>query len=215
MKKIFYSVMAAALILGGCAEDKETVDGAGTGTIYGVITDKATGEPVRAAGVQLLPLGVNTVTFDDGHYEYPELKPGEYTLNVTKTEYTDISGYAITVESGKTAKGDMQMVKLPPSLRIVDDSKKDISLLDFSNTSATSKSFNVFNDGPVTLQWEIVESSNWFSVNQKSGTLTSGSILAIIVTIDKSKITGSVTDNIFVTSNNGNKSISIKANSSN
>lgn len=31
------------------------------GTIYGVVTDKATGEPVKSAGVELSPVGLKTI----------------------------------------------------------------------------------------------------------------------------------------------------------
>ncbi|MDR2835037.1 MAG: carboxypeptidase-like regulatory domain-containing protein, partial [Bacteroidales bacterium] len=67
MRKIIYLVLAATLVFSGCKKDELS------GGIYGVITDKATGEPIRNAGVQLNPLGTKTVTGSEGQYEFTEL----------------------------------------------------------------------------------------------------------------------------------------------
>ena len=100
------------------------------GSIYGVVTDKATGEPVINAGVELQPIGLKTVTGSDGQFEFNEVAAGEYTLYVTKTGYSDNSS-DITVKSGKQSKGDVQLEKASATLRIVDDAGNDISELDF------------------------------------------------------------------------------------
>ena len=69
------------------------------GSIYGVVTDKATGEPVKNANVQLRPSGETTLTGNDGRYEFLELKDGNYSIVVSKTEYTDlVDDYVITIE---------------------------------------------------------------------------------------------------------------------
>ena len=60
------------------------------GSIYGIVTDKATGEPVKNANVQLRPSGETTLTGTDGRYEFVDLKNGEYSITVSKTEYTDL-----------------------------------------------------------------------------------------------------------------------------
>ena len=40
------------------------------GSIYGTVTDKATGDCVANAGVELLPKGLKTVTGFDGTFEF-------------------------------------------------------------------------------------------------------------------------------------------------
>ena len=40
------------------------------GSIYGTVVDKATGEPIKSAGVTLTPNGSTTVTGSDGHFEF-------------------------------------------------------------------------------------------------------------------------------------------------
>ncbi len=87
-----------------------------TGSIYGIVTDKATGEQIINAGVELQPIGLKTVTGSDGQFEFNEVAAGTYTLFVTKTGYSESSS-SITVESGKQAKGDVQLEKLPAAKR--------------------------------------------------------------------------------------------------
>ena len=116
------------------------------GSIYGIVTDKATGESIINAGVELQPTGLKTVTGSDGQFEFNEVAAGEYTLYVTKTGYVDQSS-SIVVEAGKQSKGDVQLEKAPAALRIVDDKGKDIDELDFgAEISDVSRQFNIFND---------------------------------------------------------------------
>ena len=69
------------------------------GSIYGVVTDKATGEPVKNANVQLRPTGETTLTGNDGRYEFLDVKNGEYSISVSKTGYTNlVDDYVIIVE---------------------------------------------------------------------------------------------------------------------
>jgi hypothetical protein len=211
MKQILLAILIAACFY-GCAPSGGS-EAESTGSIYGVITDKATGEPIRAAGVQLNPVGTKTVTGDEGQYEFVELAPGNYTIQVTKTGYADLTGHSITVIGGKTNKGDVQLQLLPPSLRVTDNDKKDISELDFGSAEADiTRSFNIFNDGVATLEWEITETSDWIiQLSKESGVLSTGATQAIVLTIDREKLaTGDNTHTIHITSNNGSKQLTIK-----
>jgi hypothetical protein len=210
MKKIIYSVMAVALVMGGCAENEK---GEQIGGIYGVIADKATGEPVKSAGVQLSPTGTKTVTGSEGQYEFAELQAGDYAITVTKTGYADLLNYKITVEAGKTNKGDVQIEVLPPSLRVVDNNRNDIDSLDFGSAEDdVTRGFNIFNDGVDPLEWEIIETCEWITeLNKTSGTLQPGKTQGIIVTIDREKLSGARTTTVHVSSDNGSKQIMVKA----
>lgn len=82
------------------------------GSIYGVVTDKATGEPVKNANVQLRPTGETTLTGNDGRYEFLDLKNGEYSISVSKTGYTNlVDDYVITVDGPKEMRRDVQIEK--------------------------------------------------------------------------------------------------------
>ena len=213
MKKLLHTILIAVFCY-GCTEGGDNNNAESTGSIYGVITDKATGEPIRSAGVLLNPGGKNTTTGNDGQYEFPELTPGDYTIAVTKTGYADLTGHKITVTGGKTNKGDVQLQLLPPSLRVTDNDKNDISELDFGIEAADlMRSFNIFNDGPEKLEWEITETCDWITkVSKENGVLNAGATHAIVITIDREKLSGGRSETtIHITSNNGSKIITVIA----
>lgn len=60
MKKLIPILLGIFLFLvaTSCSKEEESVL---PGTIYGIVTDKATGEPVKSAGVELSPVGLKTI----------------------------------------------------------------------------------------------------------------------------------------------------------
>lgn len=212
MKKIFVFLTALLFVMlfSTCTdEDKQDQKGG----IHGIITDKATGEPIRNAGVQLNN-GMQTITGSEGQYEFIDLEAKTYKINVTKTGYASIVGYSINVEGGKTAKGDIQIEKLPAALKLVDNNGNEIDSLDFGSAfSDITRSFGIFNDGESSLDWQITETAEWITnISKTEGILNAGSTQSIIVTIDRNQlIDGENTTNVIVTSNNGSKDLLIKA----
>ncbi len=216
MKKLLFSLFAiSALCLGFVSCTEETVDE--PGSIYGVVTDKTTGEPIQSAGVELSPTGAKTVTGSEGQFEFTALAAGQYTLVITKSGYTDYTSSTITVKTGAVTKTDVQIEQLPPALRIVNDHREDISTLDFGDAEAdVARSFNIFNDGVKTLEWEITKTADWItSISKQSGSLEAGSTQALIVTIDRTKlVSGKNTTTVHITSNNGSKQLTVVATNS-
>ncbi len=216
MKKLLFSLFAiSALCLGFVSCTEETVDE--PGSIYGVVTDKTTGEPIQSAGVELSPTGAKTVTGSEGQFEFTALAAGQYTLVITKSGYTDYTSSTITVKTGAVTKTDVQIEQLPPALRIVNDHREDISTLDFGDAEAdVARSFNIFNDGVKTLEWEITKTAEWItSISKQSGSLEAGSTQALIVTIDRTKlVSGKNTTTVHITSNNGSKQLTVVATNS-
>ena len=215
--KRFFTLLTIALSLvfvyQSCKpkEEDEIVE---LGSIYGIVTDKATGEPVKTAGVELSPLGLKTVTGSEGQFEFTELEAGEYKLFVTKTGYTELLSNTIVVKPAQTAKGDVQIEKLPAALKVVNDKGEEIDSLDFGNQyDDVSRMFSIFNDGTEVLNYEIVKTASWItSLSVTEGTLQPGATKPIVVNIDRDKL--AVGDNITtinVTSNNGSKQLSIHA----
>jgi hypothetical protein len=56
-------------------------------TLYGVVTDHATGEPIANASVVLSPGGKTQTTGSDGTFLFDDLDPQQYTVTVQKTGY--------------------------------------------------------------------------------------------------------------------------------
>ena len=211
MKKIIYLLVVIVLFGGlyySCVPEELP------GSIYGTVVDKATGEPIKSAGVELSPSGLKTVTGSEGQFEFTELNPGKYTLLITKTGYMDGVSHTIEVKPGQQAKGDVQIEKLPPALKVVDDNRQEISILDFGSAEDdVARSFSVFNDGTETLEWELTATADWIkSVSKTNGTLSSGATQSLIVTIDRAKLSsGENKTTVHITSNSGNKQLVVTA----
>ena len=211
MKKLIYFlsiILFTTLLWQGCEKDELP------GSIYGTVVDKATGEPIKSAGVELSPGGLKTVTGSEGQFEFTQLNPGSYTLLVTKTGYIDFASNTIVVESAQTAKGDVQIEKLPPALKVVNDSRQEISELDFgSSVDDVARSFSLFNDGEESLEWQIAATADWVkSISKEEGVLSAGATQALIVIIDRKLLkSGENSTTLHITSNNGSKQLDLKA----
>lgn len=211
MKKIIY-LLVGIILFGGlyysCVPEELP------GSIYGTVVDKATGEPIKSAGVELSPSGLKTVTGSEGQFEFTELDPGKYTLIITKTGYVDGVSGTIEVKPGQQAKGDVQIEKLPPALKVVDDNREEISILDFGSAEDdVARSFSIFNDGTESLEWELTATADWIkSVSKTSGTLSAGATQSLIVTIDREKLNiGDNKTTVHITSNSGSKQLVVTA----
>ena len=211
MKKIIYLLVGIVLFGGlyySCVPEELP------GSIYGTVVDKATGEPIKSAGVELSPSGLKTVTGSEGQFEFTELDPGKYTLLITKTGYIDGVSHTIEVKPGQQAKGDVQIEKLPPALKVVDDNRQEISTLDFGSAEDdVARSFSIFNDGTESLEWELTATADWIkSVSKTSGTLSAGATQSLIVTIDREKLNiGDNKTTVHITSNSGSKQLVVTA----
>ena len=214
MKKSLYLFFGILLVCGiyqACTPEEIP------GSIYGVVADKATGEPIKSAGVELSPSGLKTITGSEGQFQFDNLAQGSYTLLITKTGYSDYASSTITVQPGQTTKVDVQIEKLPPALKVVNDNREEISTLDFgSSVDDVARSFSLFNDGTESLEWQITVTADWIkSVSKTEGILSAGATQSLIVTLDRAKLkSGNNTTTAHITSNNGSKQLTITATNS-
>lgn len=209
-------IVVVGAIINGCTEKVEDQKG----SIYGTVTDFATGEPVGNANVKLRPSGETTLTGSDGTYEFKDLDAGKYTLQLSKAEYNDLDDdYVIELEAGKRVKRDVQIEKLPSALRIINSNGEDISVLDFgAETDVKSRTFSIFNDSPGKLRWWIEENCNWITelksmlTGNQAGEIEAGSQEPIKVTIDRTLLgDGLKTYILNINSDNGSKELTITA----
>ena len=211
MKKSLYFLFSLLLVCGiyqACAPEDLP------GSIYGTVVDKATGEPIKSAGVELSPSGLKTVTGSEGQFEFTELDPGKYTLLVTKTGYMDGVSHTIEVKPGQQAKGDVQIEQIPPALKVVDENNEDLLELHFGDAEAdVARSFNIYNDGAEKLSWEIVKTAVWIdSLSKSNGELAPNGKQAVVVVINRNKLEeGENKTTLQITSSNGSKSLTILA----
>ncbi len=128
MNRVFILLTYCLFLWTSCSDPMNTKES--KGNVYGLVTDLSSAEPMRAAGVSLfvisgtnrynepiLSLLLKTVTYDDGHFEFNDIEPGDYYLTVEMDGY-DLVKMSITVEAGRTARADMQMSKIDTGLTV-------------------------------------------------------------------------------------------------
>ena len=83
MKKILLLCLMALPILFSCSKEEND----SFGTLYGVVTDSQTGDPLASVTVTLSPGGTTKLTGSDGLFDFSELTPQQYTITVQKAGY--------------------------------------------------------------------------------------------------------------------------------
>ena len=206
------ALLLVCCMMFGCTPDN--VD-SGVGSIFGIVTDKSTGDCVPNAGVELMPKGLKTVTGSDGSFEFADIDPGQYNLFITKVGYQDLKSSAIIVKSGEQAKGDVQIEKLPASLLVLNNDGDTISELDFGGDEGiTTKTFNIFNGGTENLNYNIIKTADWIeNISQPTGTVNVGVTFPIVVRINRELLSNGVnTTTLLITSaSSGGVELKIKA----
>lgn len=187
MAKVFirlFSGLSFLCICGlfcSCAKDEvETM-----GTIYGIVNDADNGEPIQDAHVSLSPYGKTINTGSDGSYEFPEMEPGQYTIQIAKFGYKT-NTKRISVVAGEKASGDMVLQWGTSRIKL------NIASLNFGGQS-TSKTFTIRNisTSGTSVSWSVTKSSpaSWLSVSPSSGSTAYGKESAVVVNIDRQRIT--------------------------
>ncbi|MCR5037505.1 MAG: DUF1566 domain-containing protein [Bacteroidales bacterium] len=187
MKRIIIlSIAIVCLVLVGCKKKKdETVS---PGSIYGSVSDKATSELIAGAEVELLPLGLKTVTGSDGYFQFVQIDPGVYNLLIKKTGYEDLKTEAINVSSGQQSKRDEKLQKLPTSLYITDNDGNELSELDFGgDAGVVSKTFIIRNRGSESFTFNIEDpDADWIErISPTNGTVPVNGGCPVVVKIGR------------------------------
>lgn len=209
MKKLFTIIISSLLLLSFAIVSCENIKFP-TASVHGLVTDQATGEPIKTAGVELVPTGLKTITGSDGCYEFTNLEAGNYSLRITKMGYEEYISSQMELAEDNSLQRDIQITPILPSLKVVDNSRNDLLLLDFgSSSSNNSKSFNLFNDGEEGISWSVTYTAPWItSLNKETGELKPGATQPLVVNIDRTKLTDEINYSmLIITSNSGSKEL--------
>lgn len=185
-------------------------------SLYGSVKDKATGEPLRSAVVELLPVGFKLNTGSDGYYEFSDIEKGGYQLHVTKMGYKDYTSTTIEVNYNDV-QHNIQLELLPPALTITDDNGNEIDSINFgSDDGVVMRSFNIFNKSEDSLKWSISYQCGWLKFSQEKGDIGANRTQSLIAILDRSKLNvGENSTVVHITSNNGSKQLNVTATSQN
>ena len=209
----FAALLVICCMFFGCKPEDEIEK---FGIIYGTVTDFASGEPISNVNVRLNPRGETTLTGSDGTFQFNDLAAGSYSLSLSKNGYVDLDDdYVIKIENGNTVQRAIQMQKVSASLQIVDNDGNIITMLDFgSDEDVSQKTFNIFNNGNMTLDFTITKTSNWIEeVAPLNGIVNIGDTRPIYVIIDRNRLSyGENQTNLLITTlNSGGVELTIKA----
>lgn len=189
MKKCIIKLSALLLVccaMLGCTPEVEKL-----GTVYGTVTDFSSGEPIGNSNVRLNPKGETTLTGSDGTFQFNDLPTGSYSLSLSKNGYEDLDDdYVLKIENGNTVQRAVQMKKQSSSLQIVDNNGNVIAMLDFgTDEDVSQKTFNIFNNGNMTLDFTITKTANWIDdVIPSEGTVAIGDTKPITVIINRASL---------------------------
>lgn len=174
----FFCCLALALLVACTEEQVET-----TGSIYGIVNDATNGEPVPMAHVSLNPGGKATNTGSDGRYEFLNMEPGQYTIQISKSGYVT-NTKQITVVAGQQASGDMLLT----SEHLEADIRIDPTSLNFGTTQ-DELVVTLTNQGNAATDWALELGENpWLSASLLSGNIAAGKTQSIIFSVDRDKL---------------------------
>jgi len=206
MKKLItitLMIFAFVVMWQGCTKPEEM------GSVYGTVTDYATGEPIKNANVKLKPTGTTTLTGSDGTYQFDNVANGKYSLFLSKNGYSDLDDdYEIAVANGNNVRRDVQLRSLFKSVQILSDGV-EISVLDFgADPSIVRKTLTIFNNGTSDLTAEFTTSGNWMSFTTSVCDNCSSASLSIPQGSGKQLIVNVKRDNLVQGENHGYINIS-------
>ena len=174
----FFCCLALALLVACTEEQVET-----TGSIYGIVNDATNGEPVPMAHVSLNPGGKATNTGSDGRYEFLNMEPGQYTIQISKSGYVT-NTKQITVVAGQQALGDMLLTSEQQEA----DIRIDPTSLNFGTTQ-DELVVTLTNQGNAATDWALELGENpWLSASLLSGNIAAGKTQSIIFSVDRDKL---------------------------
>lgn len=186
-KNYLFSLLVLIIAFCGCAKDEVET----SGTIYGIVNDADNGEPIQGASVSLNPTGKTANTGSDGRYEFLDMEPGQYTIQISKPGYKT-NTKRINVIAGEQASGDMMLSRGESKIKLTPRA------LNFTGES-TSKTFTIENIGTTgSASWTVSKPESWMSIKPLSGTTASGKSSVVVIDIDRTKITKDITTNLIV-----------------
>ncbi len=173
-----------------------------SGDITGVITERNNTIPVPGARVVIQkPIISTTYTDSSGNYQFLNIKPGTYEINISKIGYEDLSKI-LTVESAVFSSFDFGLV--PTGILDISTNRLDYGY------DKSSLQITLSNSGKVNLGFFAIPTTSWIETDPSSGTVEPGGELMLSVDVNREELLkSSDSDNFKITHANGDTIISI------
>lgn len=194
MKKLFYYFMMLTLTaFVSCGDDKENdAPMVKTGNIHGLVTDYSNANaPIAGATVTINMKGLAKTTGSDGRFEFTNIEPGTYTLQVMANNY-ETTTKQVTVYADQNAICDFQLTKSSANI--------DITPVNLSYGKDVSElSFTIRNNSTNQLAYSISNVPSYLTLSSTSGVIAAKGSQAIVATVtNRSSITETVNNQMIV-----------------
>jgi len=115
------------------------------GTIRGLITDAETGEPLIGVNIVVEGTYLGASTDEDGFFVIQDVKPGEYSLEISYIGYKIVKRTGVKVRAGETVTVNLKMEPTALALgqEIVVVGEKPLMELDETGTKRTISSEDI------------------------------------------------------------------------
>lgn len=101
------------LVVGGCAETIAPTKS----SIFGVVKDAETAQPLVGCNVMLVPSGRSATTGEDGVYHFEDIFPEQYSVEITKNGYYN-NKKSVVVVAGERSTVDVLLTRFDPENRL-------------------------------------------------------------------------------------------------
>jgi uncharacterized protein (TIGR02145 family) len=152
------------------------------GDITGLVTDALTSDPVEAASVKIIQSGDSTLTGSEGTYQFRNINPGQYEIQVSKSAFATSKKNA-TIASAEPNEIDFPLIGIP-------EPDPSLSFLDF-RLDSTTLSFSISNSGKGSFTYLLTPSKTWITISPTSGDITNETD-NITITINKTGLSESI-----------------------
>lgn len=134
--------------------------------------------------IRLIPGGESTNTYADGSFEFLNLQPGNYTLQLSKNGYAQTS-QSVDVVAGGNAGISVYMEKASQVADIVINP----SSLNFGTTQ-TQLNITITNNGNATAEWslDLGDNDSWLKASQVGGSIQAGRTQSVTFSVDRNFI---------------------------
>jgi len=121
---LFATILAGLLVLCSIAFAGTT------GKIKGLVTDKASGEPIPGASVLIVGTTQGAMTDPDGKFMITLVPPGQYTLRITSVSYSTVEVDDVSVSTDLTTEQNVKMEAAVTDLNKVIRVRADRDVID-------------------------------------------------------------------------------------
>lgn len=104
---MFFSAILLIAVCNSCSKDTPDL----FSSIYGVVSDFETGDPIGAASIVLSPGGKTTVSGSDGRYEFKNVEAIQYTVTVQKAGY-NTNRKTVSAIASESVQVDVPLTKI-------------------------------------------------------------------------------------------------------